>query len=150
VPEPVYCKRERSFIVRVRAFRQTAPRSFGRYLIGVLALPGAAARLDPLGRGSVEVVLWDPTLIIGSGGTSGFRAREDLGFLLDSLLAAGGLAAAGLGEEGLDPGLVHEVEGAAEDAREEEIEEDAKRRPISTLFLPKRARSFNIARNTYI
>ena len=90
---------------------------------------GAAARLDPLGDGAVQVVLGDPALVVllAAGDAGGLGAREglDLEGLLDQRLLLGRLGALSLREEGLDPGLVDKVEGAAEDARQEEVEEDA-------------------------
>lgn len=90
------------------------------------------------------MVAGDPALVVAlvsitaARETGGFVARESVGSLgLDhgrsaarSLLATGlrGTALAGglgLREESLDPGLVDEVEGRAENAGQEEVEEDA-------------------------
>ncbi len=97
-------------------------------LIGPLDLAAGTA-LDTLRGGAGDVVLGDPALIVAlvgsGGGTGGLAARgglRDLG-LLD--LLGGGLGATGLGEESLDPGLVHEVDGSAEETSQEEVEEDA-------------------------
>lgn len=75
------------------------------------------------------MVVGDPALVVllvgtggGAGGlVSGERLDDvDLPALLD-----GGLGAARLREEGLDPGLVDEVESAAEDTGQEDVQEDA-------------------------
>lgn len=76
------------------------------------------------------MVLGDPALIVALGSASGdtgrLGARQGLGDL-DRLLALLGRSggATGLGEERLDPRLVHKVEDAAEDTSQEEVEEDA-------------------------
>lgn len=90
----------------------------------------AGTALDALGDGAVDVVGGDPGLIVvlvstSAGGTGRLGAREGLNLNLLNLLALDGGNAAGLGEEGLDPGLVDEVEGGAEETGEEEVEEDA-------------------------
>ena len=72
------------------------------------------------------MVIGDPALVVrlaidasGSGGVDNFGGGLDL-------LGLGlGAAALGLGEEGLNPGLVDDVAGAGEDAREDEVQEDA-------------------------
>jgi hypothetical protein len=87
---------------------------------------GAGTALDPPGLRAVDVVVGDPALIVvllGTGGASRLGAREGLD--LDLLDLLDGLDGAGLGEKGLDPGLVDEVEGRAEETGEEEVEEDA-------------------------
>jgi hypothetical protein len=77
------------------------------------------------------VVLGDPALVVALVGTGGGASRLGTGEGLGSLGLLGLLGARGagrtarLGEEGLDPGLVDEVQGAAEDAGQEEVEEDA-------------------------
>lgn len=92
-----------------------------------LLLLAAGTALDSLGHRAVDVVVGDPALVIvllsTSGGASRFRAGKGLDNLLLCLL--GGLDA-GLREQGLDPGLVDEVKGAAEKAGQNKIEEDAK------------------------
>lgn len=76
----------------------------------------------------------DPALVIALAVAAARGARRlgtGQGLSLDhgaarGLLAAGvGLGGAGLREERLDPGLVDKVEGRAEDAGQEEVEEDA-------------------------
>lgn len=74
------------------------------------------------------MVVRDPALIVvlarGIDNGDSLGAGEGLGNidgLLGLLVGAGAL---GLGEEGLDPGLVDEVESAGEGSREEEVEED--------------------------
>jgi hypothetical protein len=73
------------------------------------------------------VVRGDPALVVAAavaaaGGAGRFGARERLDLGSDRLARAGPLAARGgslglgLREERLDPGLVDEVEGGAEDA----------------------------------
>lgn len=87
-------------------------------------------RLGALGGGTVDVVLRNPALVVALGGASGdpsrLGAREGFGNL-DGLLGllGGSGSATGLGEEGLDPGLVNKVKSAAENASQEEVEEDA-------------------------
>lgn len=66
-------------------------------------------------------------LLAARGSTSRLRTRQGLGNLdLPGLLGSLGLLSS-LGEESLDPGLVNEVEGSAEDTGKEEVEEDAKK-----------------------
>ena len=94
-----------------------------------LALAASAA-LDALGDGAALVEVRDPALVVGlavgarhHGGLGGLVARDgrdELG--LAHLL--GGPGPLGLREERLDPRLVNEVEGAREDGREDEVEED--------------------------
>lgn len=86
-------------------------------------------RLGALGGGTAEVV-WDPRLVVvpvnAAGDAGGFIAGEGLGHindLLALLLRQGGLLC--LGEEGLDPGLVDEVESAGKGAGQEQVEENA-------------------------
>lgn len=70
------------------------------------------------------MVVRDPALIVRLAG--GLGAGEGIGGVngrLDGLLD--GARALGLGEKRLDPGLVDEEEGASEDGREDEVEEDA-------------------------
>lgn len=90
---------------------------------------GAGARLDTSGNRAVDVVLGDPALIVvlarSDSNRGGFRAGERLRNIDDLLGLLVGARALGLGEEGLDPGLVDEVEGTGESSREEEVEEDA-------------------------
>jgi hypothetical protein len=82
------------------------------------------------------MVVGDPALVIAlavaaASGTGRLGSRDGLGLddnrLLNLLGSRGAGAANLLGEERLDPGLVDEVEGGAEDAGQEEIEEDAVR-----------------------
>lgn len=93
-------------------------------LSGLLALERSAA-LDALGDGAVLVEVGDPVLVVAlarAGGGSGVGVDGDGDGDGGGL---GLLAALGLGKEGLEPGLVDEVGGAAEDASQEEVEEDA-------------------------
>ena len=99
------------------------------------------AALDALGSRAVQVVLRDPALIIcllglstSSNSWSICANDRDLVLRSHSLLRATGRtlgtlttlsAALGLWEEGLDPGLVDEVEGSGEGCEEEEVQEDA-------------------------
>lgn len=91
----------------------------------------AGGALDALGDRAVDVVAGDPALIVvlavGAGRGGGLASGKRLGLDLLDLLAgrASGGATGGLGEEGLDPGLVDEVENTAEDTTQEEVEEDA-------------------------
>lgn len=75
------------------------------------------------------MVVGDPALVVrlaGAGGRANRLGAGESGVGVDDLLALlGRLGALGLREEGLDPGLVDKVEGASEDAREDEVEEDA-------------------------
>lgn len=86
--------------------------------------------LGTLGSGAT-VVVRDPRLIVVLVDTRGdanrLVARQGLGDL-DGLLAllASARSLLGLGEQGLDPGLVNEVDSATEDAGQEEVEEDAR------------------------
>lgn len=77
---------------------------------------------------------WDPALVVvlvsaGSGGAGGLVAGgglgDDLGVGSLLGLALDGLGALGLGEEGLDPGLVDEVGSSAKDGGEDEVQKDA-------------------------
>lgn len=74
------------------------------------------------------MALGDPALVVVLPGGGGDRFGGGLGL---GLLGAGG--ALGLGEEGLDPGLVDKVEGAGEGGGEEEVEEDAGKCQLSAL-----------------
>lgn len=70
------------------------------------------------------MVVGDPALVVRLAG--GLGAGEGIGGidgLLDGLL--GGAGPLGLGEQGLDPGLVDEVEGAAKRGSEDKVQEDA-------------------------
>ena len=70
----------------------------------------------------------DPALVVvlAGGDGSGLGAGEG-GVGVDGPLGLlGGLGALGLGEEGLDPGLVDEVEGSGEGTSEEEVQGDAR------------------------
>jgi hypothetical protein len=96
--------------------------------------------LDTLGLRTVQVVLWDPALIVGllricTGCNSRSISTNNRNLLIGrhSLLGAqrgalGALAALAstlsLGEQGLDPGLVYEVNGSGEGGEEEKVQED--------------------------
>lgn len=76
------------------------------------------------------MVFGDPALIVtlvsASGDTGGFGTRQGLSNLDGFLALLDRLGSTtGLGEESLDPGLVHEVKSAAENASQEKIKEDA-------------------------
>ncbi len=82
------------------------------------------------------MVVGDPALVVAlavaaASGAGRLGAGEGLGLGGGGLARGGGLlAAVGLGrarlrEQGLDPRLVDEVQGRAEDAGQEEVEEDA-------------------------
>ncbi len=97
----------------------------------------AGAALDAARRGAVDVVAGDPALVVALAAVAAARgagrlgARQGLGLdhdLARGLLAARALDGAGLREERLDPRLVDKVQGRAEDAGEDEVEEDAGRR----------------------
>lgn len=69
------------------------------------------------------MVLGDPALVVLASDASGISGN---GLGLEGLAGLlGGRLLGGLGEEGLDPGLVDEVDGASEGASEDEVEEDA-------------------------
>lgn len=75
------------------------------------------------------MVLGDPGLVVALVSASGNAGRLGAGQRLSSFdrllaLLASARGALGLREERLDPGLVDEVEGAAEDSGQEEIQED--------------------------
>lgn len=102
-------------------------RRYPTSLIDSLGL-GAGARLDATGDRAVDVVVRDPALVVvlsrsdGNGDRLGTGERlSNIDGLLGLLVGTGSLS---LGEERLDPGLVHEVEGTGESSREEEVEED--------------------------
>lgn len=103
-----------------------APRSISaaNLLLGL----AARAALDPSGDGAVDVVAGDPGLVVVLVGARGRASRlvagKGLGDL-DLLGLLGRLDDAGLGEQGLDPGLVDKAEGGAKQAGEEQVEEDA-------------------------
>lgn len=76
------------------------------------------------------MVLGDPGLVVALVGTSGDAGRLGAGQRLSGFdrflaLLGGARSALGLREEGLDPGLVDEVEGSAEDSGQEDVQEDA-------------------------
>lgn len=82
-----------------------------------------SAALGTLSIGSVDVVLGDPALVVLASDACGISGN---GLGLEGLAGLfGGRLLGGLGEEGLDPGLVDEVDGASEGASEDEVEEDA-------------------------
>ena len=76
------------------------------------------------------MVVGNPALIVvlvrDDSNGDGLGAGEGLGDLDDLLGLLSGAGALGLREEGLDPGLVDEVESTGESSREEEVEEDAR------------------------
>ena len=97
---------------------------------GWRALLGSLLGLGALGRRAADVVLGDPGLVVALVSTSGDAGRLGPGQRLsgfDRLLALldGARSALGLREEGLDPGLVDEVESSAEDSGQEYVQEDA-------------------------
>lgn len=118
--------------------------------IGWRILLGSLLRLGALGGRAVDVVLGDPALIVTLSGASGdsgaLGTRQGLGDLdgLLALLDRSG-SAAGLGEESLDPGLVHKVKSAAKDAGQEQVEEDA-----VDLSVTRLATKASKGRTTYI
>ena len=75
------------------------------------------------------MVVGNPALIVvlvrDDSNGDGLGAGEGLGDLDDLLGLLSGAGTLGLREEGLDPGLVDEVESTGESSREEEVEEDA-------------------------
>jgi hypothetical protein len=106
-----------------RCSRRTRDRSLGDLSLDL----GAAACLDTPRDGAVDVVVRDPALVVVFVGARGWARRLGAGSGLRNgslLLLLGRLGARGFGEEGLDPGLVDKVDGGAEQAREEEVEED--------------------------
>jgi hypothetical protein len=81
-------------------------------------------------------MIGDPVLVVGSAGEgdAGGLGTGEVGVGLESLDdLLGGARALGLGEEGLDPGLVDEVEEAAEGRGEEKVEEDAGKSTVSGM-----------------
>lgn len=108
------------------------------------SLLGALSTLDALSRRAVEMTLRDPALVISLLGQCTSRdswsiSTNDRHLLLGvkCLLGSGRgtlcalatfSAALQLWEEGLDPGLVDEVQGSSECGEEEEVEENAGRR----------------------
>ena len=116
------------------AARSTETARHDRELLFRLA---AGAALNAAGDGAVDVVVGDPAFVVAlgavaaAGGAGRVVAGLGLGLRDRDRLARGLLAARrrhlGLREERLDPGLVDEVEGRAERAGEEEVEEDAAR-----------------------
>lgn len=88
-------------------------------------LLAAGARLYALGNRAVDVVVRDPALVVGlAGGLGAGEGISGVDGLLDGLL--GGARSLGLGEQGLDPGLVDEEEGATENGSEDKVQEDAR------------------------
>lgn len=78
----------------------------------------------------------DPGLIVSlvdaRGDSRGLVSRQRLGHVdLLSDLLAGTRSLLGLGEEGLNPSLVDEVDGATKDASQEEVQEDAAKSRVS-------------------
>jgi hypothetical protein len=63
------------------------------------------------------------TLVSSSGGT--LASGERLGLDSDDLGLLAGLGTLGLGEEGLDVGLVDEVGGSGEGSTQDQVQEDA-------------------------
>lgn len=100
--------------------------SIGKYVSYLLdkLLLAAGARLYALGDRAVDVVVRDPALVVRLAG--GLGAGEGIGGV-DGLLGGllGGARLLGLGEQGLDPGLVDKEEGASEGGSEDQVEEDA-------------------------
>lgn len=80
----------------------------------------------------------DPGLIVGlvdarrdSGGLVARQRLRHVDLLLGLLARTGSLL--GLGKECLDPSLVDEVDGAAEDAGQEEVQENTAQSEVSQL-----------------
>lgn len=83
-------------------------------------------------------MIGDPGLIVGlidaRSDNRGLVARQRLGHVdLLSGLLAGTRSLLGLGEESLNPSLVDKVDGAAEDAGQEEVQEDTADKIISEM-----------------
>lgn len=93
-------------------------------LDSLLLLAGTA--LDALGDGAVDVVLGDPARVkgLGAGGRDALAAGQGLRGL-DDLGLPGGSLLLGLGEEGLDVGLVDKVGDSGEGGTEDKVQEDA-------------------------
>jgi hypothetical protein len=84
-------------------------------------------------------MLGDPGLVVTLVSASSNSGRLGAGQWLsgfDGLFAllSGTGSALGLGEEGLDPGLVDKVEGATEDTGQEDIQEDAVEGQLAGCF----------------
>lgn len=64
------------------------------------------------------MVLWDPALIVGARGSGRDRGSTDKMHLV-------GISALGLGDDGSEPGVVHEISGATEAGCKEEVQKKA-------------------------
>lgn len=95
-----------------------------------LALAAGAA-LNTLGDGAALVQVGNPALVVvlaigpGDHGGLGGLVAGDGGDELGLAHLLGGLGALLLGKQRLNPRLVNEVEGGSEDARQEDVQEDA-------------------------
>lgn len=102
----------------------TPPSSVQRLFSLLKTLLLAGARLYALGDRAVDVVVRDPALVVRlAGGLGAGKGIGGVDGLLDRLL--GRARSLSLGEQSLDPGLVDEEEGAAEDSSEDKVQEDA-------------------------
>ena len=118
-------------------------REFSFRSISDLCLSGLAsglgAALHSPGLWPLEVVLWDPALVVSrrGGGNGGAISADNadllgwidfLGSLGRALCALATLTASLLlGEQGGDPSLVNEIAGTSKSASEDKVEEDTVR-----------------------
>lgn len=106
-----------------------------------------SARLGALASRTGNVVLGNPARVDAAGSSSGGIGNLGFDLLADLAGSAGSLL--GRREEGLDPGLVDEVESTGESGTKDEVEEDAKNGSVHEVS-PLSVRRAAASKSAYI
>ena len=112
--------------------------SYGDLALDLSLRSSSPARADALGFWALQMLCWNPALIIGPRASGDSRTistyNSNLLRGIDLLGAAGRLlgalttlaAALLLGEESRDPSVVDEVDGSTKSTKEDEVQENAR------------------------